>query len=224
MMDCAQYRRAVLADPHDADPALAQHLAACPDCPQYTQRLLSFEGRLTRALRADPAAAARAPGAHRGWFAMAASFLLAAVIAGTLWVSAPHASLAADVVAHMAGEPDAWAQTDIAVPSADLSKVLDQAHVRLEPAAGMVSYAQSCLFRGHHVPHLVVQTEAGPVTVMVLSHESTSKTTPFDEEGYRGVIVPAQGHGSLAVLSRGRDMAEIEKIAARVQRAVVWTR
>ena len=38
--------------------------------------------------------------------------------------------------------------------------------------AGLVSYANSCVFRGHHVPHLVVQTEAGPVTVMVLVHES----------------------------------------------------
>ncbi len=123
---------------------------------------------------------------------MAASFLIALVIAGALWVAAPHASLAADVVAHMAGEPDAWARTDVPVPAQDLAKVLDAAHVRLKPDAGMVSYAQSCLFRGHHVPHLVVQTEAGPVTVMVLAHESVSKPMPFDEEGYRGVILPAR--------------------------------
>jgi hypothetical protein len=223
MMDCAQYRRAVLGDPHDANPELALHLASCPDCPQYTQRLLRFEGRLERALRVGPFAAQRAPRTHRGWFAMAASFLVAALIAGTLWIAAPHPSLAADVVAHMAGEPDAWAQTDVAVPPEDLAKVLDRAHVRLKPDAGMVSYAQSCLFRGHHVPHLVVQTESGPVTVMVLAHETVSKAVLFDEEGYRGVIVPAQGHGSLAVLFRGPDMGAVEKIAARVQHAVDWT-
>jgi Protein of unknown function (DUF3379) len=235
MMDCAQYRRAVLADPHDANPELALHLASCADCPQYTERLLRFEGRLERALRVGPAAqqpprssvlpfAARwARRANPRWFAMAASFLIAVVIAGTLWIAAPRASLAADVVAHMAGEPDAWAQTDVPVPPEDLAKVLDAAHVRLKSDAGMVSYAQSCLFRGHHVPHLVVQTEAGPVTVMVLAHESVSKPRPFDEEGYRGVILPAQGHGSLAVLSRGRDLQAVEKVAARVQRSVDWT-
>ena len=75
----------------------------------------------------------------------------------------------------------------------------------LNPDAGTVSYARSCRFRGRMVPHLVVQTEMGPVTVMVLVHESVAKPVPFDEQGYRGVIVPVPGHGSLAVLARGQD-------------------
>jgi hypothetical protein len=224
MMDCAQYRRSVLANPLDENPELAGHLATCPDCPQYTQRLLGFEGRLVRAMRVGPIAASSAARVHRGWLAMAASFLIGAVIAGGLWLAAPHPSLAADVVAHMAGEPDAWAQTDVAVPPSDLDRVLANAHLRLKPDAGMVSYAQSCLFRGHRVPHLVVQTEAGPATVMVLVHESVAKALPFDEDGYRGVILPVPGHGSIAVLSRGKDMGAVEKIAGRVENAIEWTR
>jgi hypothetical protein len=88
-----------------------------------------------------------------------------------------------------------------------------------------VSYASSCLFRGHRVPHLVVQTSMGPVTVMVLVHESVSKAVPFDEEGYRGVIVPVPGHGSLAVLVHDKqaDLRAVGEIAARVQGAIVWT-
>jgi uncharacterized protein DUF3379 len=238
MIDCAQYRRTVLADPHASSPELDRHLASCPDCPAYTQRLQRFEGRLAQALRVDPERSprsARTSGRFRHGaparlmrvrrLAMAASVLLALIVAGSLWVAAPHSSLAADVVAHMAGEPQAWARTDEPVPPRDLAPVLAEAHVRLEPAAGMVSYAQSCLFRGHHVPHLVVQTDAGPITVMVLVHESVRKAQPFDEEGYRGVIVPVAGHGSLAVLARGRDAdpAAVEKIAARVRGAITWT-
>jgi len=88
-----------------------------------------------------------------------------------------------------------------------------------------VSYASSCTFRGHLVPHLVVQTAMGPVTVMVLVHDSVSKQAPFDKEGYRGVIVPVPGHGSIAVLVRGQeaDLDAIKGIAARVQSAIVWT-
>jgi len=91
--------------------------------------------------------------------------------------------------------------------------------------AGMVSYASSCEFRGHQVPHLVLQTESGPVTVMVLVHEHVSKPVQFDEEGYRGVIVPVPGHGSLAVLTRGSatDLETIEHIAHRVLDSIVWT-
>jgi Protein of unknown function (DUF3379) len=230
VIDCAHYRRAVLADPHAESPELAEHLAHCQECPAYRERLLRFEGRLTRALRIDAqvsqtrAQVPRLRVRRNGWLAMAAS-LVAALLVGTLWLGAPHASLAADVVTHMAGEPEAWARTDVAVPAADLAPVLAEAHIRLRPDAGMVSYAQSCLFRGHHVPHLVVQTDMGPVTVMVLVHENVAAARMFDEGGYRGTIVPVPGHGSIAVLVKGEqgDLAQVESVAARVKDAIVWT-
>jgi Protein of unknown function (DUF3379) len=230
VIECAQYRRAVLADPHAESPELAEHLAHCPECPAYRERLLRFEGRLTRALRIDAqvspmrAHAPRLRVRRNGWLAMAAS-LVVALLVGTLWLGAPHASLAADVVAHMAGEPEAWARTDVAVPAADLAPVLAEAHMRLRRDAGMVSYAQSCLFRRYYVPHLVVQTDMGPVTVMVLVHEKVAAPRMFDEGGYRGTIVPVPGHGSIAVLVKGEegDMAQVESVAARVKDAIVWT-
>jgi hypothetical protein len=236
VIDCAQYRRAVLADPHTDSPELAEHLAHCPECPAYRERLLRFEGRLTRALRIDAHVLPQSTQVlqkrvrrddrvrRNGWLAMAASLVVALLI-GTLWLGAPHASLAADVVAHMAGEPEAWTRTDVPVPSADLASVLADAHLRLRPDAGMVSYAQSCLFRGHHVPHLVVQTDMGPVTVMVLVHENVAAARMFNEGGYRGTIVPVPGHGSIAVLIKGEegDLAQVESVAARVKDAIVWT-
>jgi hypothetical protein len=243
MMDCAQYRRLILANPHDPNPELRIHLDSCRDCPEYTERLLRFESRLARALRVTAPAESgarvvplRAPAAHasrwaptprarRGWLAMVASVLIVLVVGGALWLASPHPSLAADVVAHMAEEPQAWQRTDVPVPPSELALVLRDAHMRLIPDAGMVSYARSCLFRGHRVPHLVVQTEMGPVTVMVLVHESLSKPMSFDEEGYRGVILPVPGHGSLAVLARGQQagLNAIKEIATRVQAAIVWT-
>ena len=239
MIDCAHYRRAILANPRDADPDLARHVKDCADCTAFTARLMRFEGKLERALRveardgADPLRGAgvatitrpRRRPVSRGWLAMAASVLVGLGLAGGLWLSAPHSSLAADVVAHMAGEPDAWARTDVPVPAPDLELALRNAHMRLRPDAGMVSYAQSCLFRGHHVPHLVVQTDMGPVTVMVLVHESVSKPKPFEEEGYRGVLLPVQGHGSIAVLAKDQSgpLTSVEAVAARVRSAIEWT-
>lgn len=240
MMDCESYRKSVLADPRAENPQLRAHRESCPDCREYTLRLLRFEGLLERALRvpAVPDAPAtvvplRRPAAidsvHRrrrgGWLAMAASVLIALVVGGGLWLGAPGPSLAAAVVAHMAGEPEAWARTDVPVPAPDLARALQNAHMRLKPDAVMVSYAASCLFRGHRVPHLVVQTSMGPVTVMVLVHESVSTAVPFDEEGYRGVIVPVPGHGSLAVLVHDRqgDLSAVKQIASRVQAAILWT-
>jgi len=243
MMDCAHYRRSMLADPHDPDPSLREHRESCHDCTVFSERLLRFESRLERALRvAVPSEVARqpdvvpppnivvplrSPAYRKGWLAMAASVLMALVVAGGLWLSAPGPSLAADVVTHMSEEPQAWRRTDVPVQSSRLEDVLRDSHLRLATGAGtgIVSYANSCRFRGHQVPHLVIQTEAGPVTVMVLVHERSPKPVRFDEQGYRGVIVPVAGHGSLAVLTRGpaTDIKTIEEIARRVLDSIVWT-
>jgi hypothetical protein len=246
MMDCAQYRRSMLADPHDPDPHLREHRESCHDCTLYSERLLRFESRLERALRVGPVSeetasppdnvvplhgrsrtALHSPAYRKRMVAMAASVLVAVVVAGGLWLSAPGTSLAADVVTHMRGEPEAWRRTDVPVPDPKLDNVLRDSRLRLAASggAGMVSYASSCEFRGHRVPHLVLQTDAGPVTVMVLVHERSSKPMQFDEQGYRGVIVPVPGHGSLAVLTRGSatDIETIEHIAHRVLDSIIWT-
>jgi hypothetical protein len=231
MMDHTQYRSATMADPHDPDPDLRAHRESCAECRKFTDQLLRFEARLERALLIDiPTKSVVLPFARRAqgprrWMAMAASLLLALVVAAGVWLTLPQRSLAAAVVAHMAGEPDAWQLTDVPVPDADLNEVLKDSKLRLKPAAGVVSYASSCSFRGHKVPHLVVQTQSGPVTVMVLVHEAVRNPKQFDEQGYRGTIVPVPGHGSIAVLMRdaGSRSGDVERIAARVSDSIVWT-
>jgi hypothetical protein len=248
MNDCAEYRRALLADPRADDPQLRRHRDSCAECAGYSVQLARFEERLGRAMRLPlasgaagldgpdlgapvrtPLGRARTSGSvhtrrRSRWFAVAASVLVAAVVAGGLWLAVPRASLADDVVAHMAGEPQAWNRTDVAVPPGRLAAVLRETGIRLLPGVGTVSYANICTFRGRLVPHLVVQTETGPVTVMVLSHESVRQRQRFDEQGYRGVIVPVSGHGSVAVLTRGAAANPdwIDRVAAQVLAAVEW--
>jgi hypothetical protein len=226
MMDHARYRMRIGADPRSSDPELREHRESCGECQLYTERLLRFESRLERALRVDVRAQTRRPASWR-WMAMAASVLLGVVVAAGIWAVLPGASLAADVVAHMREEPQAWRRTDVAVPDAELNDILRESNLRLGAAAGIVSYASSCAFRGHQVPHLVVQTPSGPVTVMVLVHESVSRLTQFDEQGYRGTIVPMPGHGSIAVLMQNPGAAQardLQRIAAQVRASIVWTR
>jgi len=239
-MNCAEYRRLLLTDPGDPPAAMRTHVASCHECTQYTSRISRFEGRLQQALKVDVHGAPRGRVVslqaerlrRRGkksplqsrTMAIAASVLLAVVGVGLLWLAAPGRSLAAAVVNHMAGEPDAWARTDVAVAEPKLEEVMSGTGAHLQPGAGLVSYAHSCEFRGHLVPHLVVQTAAGPVTVMLLVHESVRRDVRFAEHGYSGVIVPLRGHGSLAVLERTPDAEPkaINAVAAQVVGALDW--
>src|SRR5277367_3695398 len=231
MMDHEQYRREVLANPLGTDPEIEAHRAQCEDCRAFTERLITFEQRLVSALKVTAPTRAKilsfdtraAVGLakRRRWLALAASVAMAFVAAG-IWLT-PRSSLAADVVSHMAEEPAAW-ESHATLSAGELAPVLNRANMTLNPNAASVSYANGCSFRGQVVPHLVVQSPSGAVTVMVLIHESVSKARQFDEQGYRGTILPIPHHGSIAVLMKepGTTPAEIGAIAAQVRSAIVW--
>jgi hypothetical protein len=239
-VNCLDARRALGAEPGRRTPELEAHLAACPVCAEYAADLARLDRAIRRALEvpvpaaprvsarsasgaasAVPRAAADRPrSTGRRWLALAAGAVLVAVVAAALWSIQPREALATALVKHVVHEPQALVRTEEAVPQSAVRYVLARSGVRLEPGMPGVSYAQSCWFRGWFVPHLVVQTGRGPVTVLVLPHEKVAQPTPIDEGGYRGVIVPAP-RGALAVLSRdaggGADVAEV---AARVVAAV----
>jgi hypothetical protein len=227
--DCNLYTRRLLSFESRLERALGVPVPTQADSPTTARAELGAiapeSGLVIPFRRKSLRAAAHSATYRKGWLAMAASVLLALVVAGGLWLSAPGPSLAADVVTHMAGEPQAWQRTDVPVPMPALRDVLRNSNLSLGAGAGVVSYAASCDFRGHRVPHLVVQTKSGPVTVMVLVHEHVPKTVQFDEQGYRGVIVPVAGHGSLAVLTRGAstDISTVQHIASRVLESIDWT-
>jgi hypothetical protein len=231
MINHEQYRRVVLANPLGSDPEREAHRAQCEECRAFTERVIRFEQRLVSALNVTAPTRATilsfdtraAVGLAKGrrWLALAASVAMAFVAAG-IWLT-PRSSLAADVVSHMAEEPAAW-ESHATLSAGELAPVLKRANMTLNPNSASVSYANSCSFRGQVVPHLVVQSRSGPVTVMILIHESVSKARQFDEQGYRGTILPIPHHGSLAVLMKepGTTPAEIDAIAAQVRGAIVW--
>jgi len=217
-MNCQEARLLIGADPGADDPHVAEHVAQCAECARYRQELRDMDRVVSAALRVEfPAAAprvARAP--QRPLWAVAAGLVV--VIVGALaWLLNPRDTFAAQVVDHVNGEAFSLVRTAHAVDAVELERTLSRAGIRLKPDAPLVSYAVTCGFRGHTVPHLVVQTEHGPVTVMVLAEESAGdKPQRFDEGGYRGVVVPAP-RGALVVLGQDGD---VRSVAATVLNAL----
>jgi hypothetical protein len=154
-------------------------------------------------------------------WAAAASIVAAFALSLFIWVSVPREAFAEQLVAHVEGETQSLVRTTDVVEPEQLNDVLARSGVRLKPGAGAVSYAMSCWFRGHYVPHLVVQTDRGPVTVLLLTQEQGVKRREvFDEGGFHGVVVPA-ARGAVAVL--GRD-AQAEEVAERLLGALEYQR
>lgn len=229
-MECLEFRRAAGADPYHLDAEAVAHRDVCPRCAEFLRQTLALDEKVLAALRVPVpevgARPVRPTGAvlprvdRRRWLALAASIVGGVAIGSLLWVSSPRESLATALVEHMDHEPEALASANPADPSR-VERVLERGGIRLKPGIGTVSYASTCPFRGRRVPHLVVQTEAGPVTVMVLGNEKVETPVRFDEQGYSGTIMPA-GPGSIAVV--GPAHANLDHVAAQVLAAVEWTR
>lgn len=218
-MDCKHVRLAIGGDPRNLPAGVAQHVAGCPTCQKFLAETLAMEDRLKAALelplhRFRSPKQAAVPGRR---FALAASLLVALLVGGGAWLLRPQPALAHQVVEHLREEPGSWA-LQRRLTADEIAAVLSRASVHFD-ASMPVTYASPCPFRGHVAPHLVLQTDQGPVTVMLLSHEKVARRETFIEEGYEGVLLPA-GEGAVAVLTRGGKVRETTEAA--VLSAVRW--
>jgi hypothetical protein len=161
----------------------------------------------------------RAAIARPRWASLAGSILAGVVVGAWLWSGGSRNSLGDDVLSHLQGEPAALAAATGALDSAAVAGVLERGGIRLGPGAGALLHASSCRFRGRTVPHLVLQAEGGPVTVLVLRDEPVDGPISIAGQGFSGRIVPA-GPGSIAVV--GAADGDPQRVAAQVQAAIEW--
>jgi Protein of unknown function (DUF3379) len=232
-MNHNEARLLIGAEPHAAPtPELAEHLTTCAECAQFRREMIMLDGNIRRALEHGPMTAAPVASVTRistaraarqakplsswsGW-AWAACAAVASVL--VIWALRPSDTLAHDLVAHVEFESDSWS-SDHPIPATRTNDILAKAGVALDMSSDKVVYARNCLFRGHVVPHLVVTTSRGPVTVLLLPHEHVTQRTTFHEDGMTGVITPAP-HGSVAILALGSE--SVDAAAREVQQSVRW--
>lgn len=235
-MNCNDYKQAIAADPNfDGG---AGHLAGCAECQAYRKEMLLLDDRISRALAVDvpelklPELApidagnvVRLSGRRRvstpAWFAMAATVMFAAVLGVRLLSTGiEYDSLADQVLAHIEHEPYSLRVTDTPITPDRLNSVVPGDVAVMGQDVGLITYAQSCDINGHEVPHLVIQGNKGPVTILLMPDETIGEAVVLGDENSEGIILPV-GRGSIAIVGvRGERLEKIEK---SVLNSVVWS-
>lgn len=236
MMNCEEYRQMISADP--AFDGGAGHVSGCGVCQDFRNEMQRLNVRIAKALLLDvpglklpalPAVdvenvvsmAARKPMLKPAWFALAASVMLAAVIGVRMFgVGVTYESLAEEVLVHLDHEPAALRVSTAPVTDGRLAKVVPADIARLDHSAGLITYAQSCRINGKNVPHLVIQGERGPVTILLMPDEAVTEAVPLDGDNIHGVILPV-GEGSIAII--GVREEKLERIEKSVLNSVMWS-
>jgi hypothetical protein len=235
-MNCEEYRQTIAAEP--SFDGGAAHLSECSECREYRSEILALDAELRRALLLDVPALTvpelpdvepanvvplrrRDRARPASWFAVAATVLFAAVLGIRLVGNdVEYTSLAEEVLAHLDHEPQALRVTDRAVSDRRLYSVVTPDIASMDRSAGLISYAQTCVINGREVPHLVLQGERGPVTILLMPDETVRGATALEGEQVSGVILPV-GDGSIAII--GEREERIDEIQQRILKSVTWT-
>lgn len=234
-MNCEQYREAIAADP--SFDGGAGHLSECSACQAYRSEMLVLEQMISRALVLDVpelevpelpdieadnvVTLSKRRVSPPAFLAIAATVVLAAFIGFRMLGSGIEPqSLADELLAHIDHEPGALRITSVAVTDARLESVVPAHIARLDQDAGLITYARSCKIRGRDVPHLVMQGEHGPVTILLMPDEMISDPQVITGESVNGVILPV-GDGSIAIF--GEREESLDRIERKVLDSVTWS-
>ncbi|MGI9237478.1 MAG: DUF3379 family protein [Woeseiaceae bacterium] len=235
-MNCEEYRLEIAADP--SFDGGAAHLSECGECQAFRLEMLSLNDKISRAMQLDVPEMAlpelpeiddskvvslnvRKPRPMATRFAVAATVMLAAVIGVRMFdTGVSYDSLADEVLAHLDHEPVALRPTTTPVSDTRLARVVPSDVARLDHSAGLITYARSCKINGKTVPHLVIQGERGPITILLMPEEMVSEAVSLDGENTHGVILPV-GEGSVAIIG-GRE-EKLERVEKSVMDSVKWS-
>jgi hypothetical protein len=90
----------------------------------------------------------------------------------------------------------------------------------MDDSVGLITYAQSCVINGKTVPHLVIQGQYGPVTILLMPDEPVAEAVPLEGDNIHGVLLPV-GNGSIAII--GAREEKLEPIEKSVLKSVTWS-
>lgn len=234
-MKCEEYRNAIAAEPSFNDDG--GHVDACAACRTYRDEIRALDRRIAGALAIDTPpldipelpelAAGNVIPLHKrrvtlpAWFAVAATVAIAAVVGvRTLSTDIEYLSLADEVLAHTDHEPVAMRVSNQPVSDERLQRVVPDNVAELDHAAGIISYARTCVINGRKVAHLVLQGERGPVMILLMPEEKVAAAEDLSGEHVNGVILPV-GDGSIAIV--GERDEQLERIRDNVLSSVTWT-
>ena len=233
-MSCEEYRQAISADP--AFDGGADHVSACAECQAYRREMQALNLKIAKAMQLSVPAlklpelpavdnvvplAAREPLSKPVWFAMAASVVFAVIMgARLLGIGVSHDSLGEEIIAHLDHEPYALRVTNTPVSDSRLQRVVPADVAEMDHSAGLITYAQTCVIDGKDVPHLVIQGETGPVTILLMPDQAVSAAETLEGENIHGVILPV-GNGSVAII--GPREEPLERVEKSVLDSVTWS-
>lgn len=218
-MDCLEFRRRLAAEPGARDAEFLAHRDSCrAGCTESWWRAQRFERQLRNALQSvdapedlgervllAQATSLRGRLRHR-WqigLALAASLLVALVVAGYAWNlrTADGGPLAGMAIAHVRSEAFSLTLTR-PIDATQIRPVFAKRGVTLRNVPAHAVFAADCRVGPYRAVHLVLRENGSPITVLYVVGHRIADARDFSRAGWQGREVPI-GNGTLVLLGNG---------------------
>ena len=150
---------------------------------------------------------------------LAASLFIALSISLLLPDTMSAKALAQQVATHVHEDTHAL-DVNMNVPKSNIDTMLASYGGRLNGPIGHVSFLGRCIVGEHTGIHMVLDTEQGLVTVIILPTQSISQASPLVDNQFNGVVYPSQ-KGSIAIIADHSSRA-IEETHQRIEQNLNW--
>ena len=131
-----------------------------------------------------------------------------------------YGTLEEQVLAHVDNETSALLPSSTPVSDRQFSRAVPNDIATMNRDVGLITYAESCSINGKDVPHLVIQGAHGPITILLMPHESVARATTLDGVNIKGIILPV-GDGSIAII--GDREEQLDQVKKDVLDSVKWS-
>ena len=236
MMNCEDYKEALTADPAFDDES--GHFDTCVACREYSAEMLALNDDIAAAMALSvpelvlpelPSISVenvvtlseRRAMSKPAWLAIAATVLIAAVVGIRMTgTGVEYGSLEEQLLAHVDNEASSLLPTSTPVSDNQLARAVPANIASMNHETGLITYAMSCSINGKDVPHLVIQGEHGPITILLMPYEKVAEASRIDGVNVQGIILPV-GDGSIAII--GSREENLEKVKQNVLDSVMWS-
>ena len=240
-MNCEDYKAALAGDPSASIEGGDAHVAACDSCAAFKAEMQALDAKIAQALsinvpnlqmpelpEIEDDNVVNIPFRNKQafsmptWIGIAATVVIAAFVGVRMIDLDPGSglSLNEEVLAHFDHEPSSLRVTTVAVSDEQFSTVVNPSIGTMDRNVGLVTYANSCIINGKTIPHLVIQGEKGPITLLLMPEEMIDSAMTLDGNGVNGVILP-MGDGSIAII--GEQDEPLDAIEQRIIDSVEWS-
>ena len=227
-MNCLEFHRLKLADPHRLPPEAQAHAAQCAACAAFASSVDEAERDLERTLATPvPEGLAdrillRVHGARPAWrvWALAAGVVLAIAIglSTMLYRPAPAEQYARQAIEHVAMEPESFHKVNAGDAHA-LGELLRASGARLKAPLGAVRYVKLCPVDTGTGLHIVFETPEGLATLLIVPGQPLAKLEQASSPDWNALARPA-GRGHYAVVTpSAQATAQVDRL---IRERVDW--